>query len=71
MLLKMYTITIALREYSDRRKSQVDVDTNDETAAACKVSCMPTFQFYKNGNKVGEFSGADEKKLAEMVEKLS
>ncbi len=50
---------------------QVDVDTNDETAAACKVSCMPTFHFYKNGSKVEEFSGADEKKLTEMVQKLS
>merc|ERR1711924_291283 len=28
---------------------KVDVDENQETAAACGINCMPTFQFYKNG----------------------
>ena len=28
---------------------KVDVDDNAETAEACEISCMPTFQFYKNG----------------------
>ena len=70
MRFELYTVDYYFTHTNDRN-TQVDVDTNDETAAACKVSCMPTFQFYKNGNKVGEFSGADEKKLTEMVEKLS
>ena len=30
---------------------KVDVDENQETAAACGINCMPTFQFYKNGAK--------------------
>eukprot|EP00292_Cryptomonas_paramecium_P028189 CAMPEP_0113669076 /NCGR_PEP_ID=MMETSP0038_2-20120614/4366_1 /TAXON_ID=2898 /ORGANISM="Cryptomonas paramecium" /LENGTH=61 /DNA_ID=CAMNT_0000584913 /DNA_START=298 /DNA_END=483 /DNA_ORIENTATION=+ /assembly_acc=CAM_ASM_000170 len=48
---------------------KVDVDANEETAAACGVSCMPTFQFYKGGVKVSEFSGADESKLRDAVKK--
>lgn len=30
---------------------------------------MPTFQFYKNGKKIDEFSGADQRKLKEYIEK--
>merc|ERR1712093_597454 len=48
---------------------KVDVDKNEETSQACNISCMPTFQFFKGGTKVGEFSGASEKKLREEVEK--
>lgn len=49
---------------------KVDVDQNSETSTACGISCMPTFQFYKNGNKVDEFSGADEGKLTTKVKQL-
>merc|ERR1712188_119568 len=38
---------------------KVDVDENQETAAACGINCMPTFQFYKNGAKAFEMQGAD------------
>ena len=31
----------------------VDVDENEETSAM-RISCMPTFQYYKDGNKVDE-----------------
>merc|ERR1711977_159974 len=33
---------------------KVDVDENQDTAAACGINCMPTFQFYKNGAKAFE-----------------
>ena len=33
---------------------KVDVDVADEISAACEISCMPTFQYFKNGQKVGE-----------------
>ena len=49
---------------------KVDVDENDETAAAVGISCMPTFQFYKSGQKVAEFSGADEGALRAKVAEL-
>ena len=42
---------------------KVDVDQNAETSEACGISCMPTFQFYKSGVKVHEFSGASEDKI--------
>ena len=31
---------------------KVDVDENEETAGACGISCMPTFQLFKNSEKV-------------------
>ncbi|KAK2863021.1 hypothetical protein Q5P01_002554 [Channa striata] len=48
---------------------KVDVDEADDVSSACKISCMPTFQFYKSGEKVDEFSGADAEKLKETLEK--
>ena len=38
---------------------KVDVDNNEETSSYCGISCMPTFQFYKNNIKVHEIQGAD------------
>ena len=43
------------------------MDENEETAAACGIQAMPTFQFYKAGNKVHEFSGASEEKIREAI----
>ena len=48
---------------------KVDVDENEEVSRACEISCMPTFQFYKNGKKVHEFSGANETTIKENVQK--
>ena len=48
---------------------KVDVDANSETAQACGISAMPTFQFYRGGRKVDAFSGADAAKLKALVEK--
>ena len=42
---------------------KVDVDENEEVAQECGVESMPTFQFYKSGLKVHEFSGASEDKI--------
>merc|ERR1712224_407561 len=49
---------------------KVDVDDNEETAAACGIQAMPTFQFYKSGAKVHEFSGASEAKIKEAIAKF-
>ncbi|XP_040819040.1 thioredoxin isoform X2 [Ochotona curzoniae] len=41
-----------------------------DIAADCEVKCMPTFQFYKKGQKVGEFSGANKDKLEATINEL-
>merc|ERR1739847_119477 len=46
---------------------KVDVDENAETAEACGISCMPTFQYYKDGKKVDELQGASEDELRKKV----
>ncbi|XP_071379616.1 thioredoxin b [Centroberyx affinis] len=49
---------------------KVDVDDAQDVASHCNISCMPTFHFYKKGEKVDEFSGANYDKLVEKVEAL-
>jgi len=46
---------------------KVDVDENEQVAQACGIQAMPTFQFYKKGEKVHEFSGASEDKIKEAI----
>ena len=48
---------------------KVDVDLNQETAQACKVTAMPTFQFFKEGKMVHTVRGADPQALRDGVEK--
>lgn len=43
--------------------TKIDVDANEEATAECGVQAMPTFQFYKGGQKVGELQGANESGL--------
>ncbi|XP_017288669.1 thioredoxin [Kryptolebias marmoratus] len=49
---------------------KVDVDEASDVSQACGISCMPTFQFYKNGQKVHEFSGANRDSLKTKVAEL-
>uniref|UniRef100_A0A3Q3WHG1 Thioredoxin n=1 Tax=Mola mola TaxID=94237 RepID=A0A3Q3WHG1_MOLML len=46
---------------------KVDVDDASEVSEHCNIDCMPTFQFYKNGKKVDEFSGAKTETLKEKL----
>merc|ERR1711924_510893 len=46
---------------------KVDVDENEETATACGIQAMPTFQFYKKSSKIHEFSGASEDKIRAAI----
>eukprot|EP00468_Gymnochlora_sp_CCMP2014_P010410 CAMPEP_0167761210 /NCGR_PEP_ID=MMETSP0110_2-20121227/12042_1 /TAXON_ID=629695 /ORGANISM="Gymnochlora sp., Strain CCMP2014" /LENGTH=87 /DNA_ID=CAMNT_0007647861 /DNA_START=82 /DNA_END=342 /DNA_ORIENTATION=+ len=36
---------------------KVDVDENAETSEQCGITAMPTFQFFKKGEKVGQTMG--------------
>ncbi|XP_060886758.1 thioredoxin-like [Labrus mixtus] len=47
---------------------KVDVDEAEDVSGHCKISCMPTFQFYKNGVKIDEFSGANAAQLIEKTQ---
>uniref|UniRef100_A0A8C6U9P3 Thioredoxin domain-containing protein n=1 Tax=Neogobius melanostomus TaxID=47308 RepID=A0A8C6U9P3_9GOBI len=49
---------------------KVDVDEASDVSEKCGISSMPTFQFYKNGEKLEQFSGASEEKLRATVAKL-
>lgn len=48
-----------------------DVDSSgaDGVAAICNISAMPTFQFYKDGEKVDEMMGADQRQLMNLIDK--
>lgn len=47
---------------------KVDVDDNPETTEKSDILSMPTFQFYRNKEKVDEFSGANLEKLRQVIE---
>uniref|UniRef100_UPI00398F72B9 thioredoxin-like n=1 Tax=Pristiophorus japonicus TaxID=55135 RepID=UPI00398F72B9 len=49
---------------------EVDVDDATDIAENCEITCMPTFHFYKNGEKVFAFSGANRTTLEEKVQEL-
>ncbi|XP_076813599.1 uncharacterized protein LOC143460096 [Clavelina lepadiformis] len=49
---------------------KVNVDENAEAAEQYGISAMPTFLFFKDGDKVDEVVGASEAKLKEALEKL-
>uniref|UniRef100_A0A7S3MX70 Thioredoxin n=1 Tax=Strombidium inclinatum TaxID=197538 RepID=A0A7S3MX70_9SPIT len=50
---------------------KVDVDENADTAEECGISCMPTFQFYKGGEKVHEVQGADFEGVKSKINELA
>ncbi|XP_045625208.1 thioredoxin-2 [Procambarus clarkii] len=49
---------------------KVDVDECEDVAMEHQVSCMPTFVFFKEGKKVESFSGANEEKIRDAIERL-
>merc|ERR1719502_2192541 len=57
------------KEFTGATFVKVDVDENQEASTRCKVRCMPTFQLYKDGKKVGQMEGANEAELRKLVTK--
>jgi Xaa-Pro dipeptidase len=45
------------KDYPELIYRKVDVDDNEEIQEKCGVTQMPTFQFYKNNEKLYEFTG--------------
>jgi len=48
---------------------KVDVDECEDVAMQYKVSAMPTFMFFKNGDKLEDFAGANLQKLKDTIAK--
>ncbi|CAG0915294.1 unnamed protein product [Notodromas monacha] len=48
---------------------KVDIDVVEDLAVDFNISCMPTFLFFKHKTKIDEFSGANEIKIVEIVQK--
>ena len=51
--------------------AKVDVDVVPAVAQMCSVSAMPTFQFFKKGQKVDELVGADPRALEAKLIQLA
>ncbi|XP_066460484.1 thioredoxin-like isoform X1 [Eleutherodactylus coqui] len=58
------------KKYPDVVFIKVDVDDAQDVALHCDIKCMPTFHFYKNGERVHEFSGANQSSLEQKVQEL-
>ena len=59
------------KEYSNAIFVKVDVDAMDKIAQKCGVRAMPTFQFFRGGEKVDELMGADVSSLKQKVSALA
>lgn len=59
------------KEFTSVTFVKVDVDVMHQISSMCGVRAMPTFQFFKDGEKVDEMLGADVGTLKEKVATLS
>ena len=74
--LKSHTLPLSASSPSFSRRSdapsstQIDVDENEETAAACEITAMPTFKFFKGGKEVRTIMGANADQIKATIEQL-
>lgn len=65
------TLTILADKYRTKMVVlKVDADEHAALSKKYHPSGMPTFLFFKNGEKIEEFTGADRKKLEHIVKAL-
>ena len=55
-------------QFSNAQFIKVNVDDLEEVAGLEGITAMPTFKFYKNGQVVHEFRGADKARLLKAVQ---
>lgn len=55
-------------KYTDVTFVKVDVDELPDVAQEADVTAMPTFAFYKGGEKIAEMVGAKKDRLEELVQ---
>ncbi|GAA5998349.1 thioredoxin family protein [Rhodotorula paludigena] len=53
--------------FPDLEFFKCDVDDQEQIAGEVGIKAMPTFAFYKNGEKVGTVVGADPNKLRDAL----
>ena len=58
------------KEHHNIKFCKVDVDTCADLAGSCGVRAMPTFHFYKGGEKVSEVVGANVDKIKLEIAQL-
>lgn len=56
--------------YTDAVFIKVDVDEAEAIAEEYEITAMPTFMFFKNGEKLSSFPGANVQKLEEEIKKF-
>lgn len=57
------------KDYPGARFYKLDVDELPDVAQELGVRAMPTFLVFKNGEKIGEVVGANQKALEALVQK--
>ena len=57
----------ASETYSNVNFIKIDIDDAHEIVVEANISAVPTFQFYKDGEKVDEFRGAKRELLSEFI----
>ncbi len=57
------------KKYTNVKFYKLDVDEVPDVAQELGVRAMPTFLVFKNGDKVGEVVGANERALVAAIEK--
>lgn len=59
------------KEHKSAHFYKVDVDEAGEIASKCKINALPTFKFYRNGEELESFEGANAERLEDTIVRLN